>query len=172
MAKGNVTTITHPDGTVSKRKSESRIYTHGVVICRSRESLVEDELATAALYDGHAATAERAVGGEITESRSSWSGGLEYISLKLDGQYAESYVSDRERPTDEELRDGMRKRVAENEARAAKCRDRAEELRRGPAADYGVLRWSSRADLAHKAASGEYGSLVRPGVSIAVVPVD
>jgi hypothetical protein len=172
MAKGKTTTVTHPDGTVSKRTSESRTYTHAVVISRTRESLVADEMSNAAAADERARIAAAAVGGEVTEESRSWSGGLRYITLFLGGEYAGAHVSDKPRPSDEELREGMRKRVKESEARAQEYRDKAAKLGRGPAMQYGVLRWSSRADLAHSAVSGEFGRLVRPGVTVEAVTVD
>jgi hypothetical protein len=172
MAKGNKTTVTHPNGQVSTRTSQSRIYTHAVVISRTRQSMVDDELDQAAEYDSRALTAKRAIDGEVTESSRTWSRGLTYTSLFLGGEYAGAHVSDEPRPSDDQLREEMRERVSRNLAQVSLHRAKAAKIAAGPEMAYGVLRWSSRADLAESAARGEFSALVKPGVKIEAVPVD
>lgn len=168
----NTTKVTHPDGTVSKRTSQNRTYTHAVVMSQTRESLIADALAYAAKFDELAAADLAAVDGEITTESRDWSGGLTYYSLYVGGEYAAAHVSDQPRPSDDDLRAKLRKGAASQSARADEYRARAAKLADSPTVVYGVLRWSSRADLAHKAATGEFGGLVRDGVAVYVQPVD
>lgn len=170
---GNKTTVTHPDGTVSKRTSKTRSYTHAVVLEQTRDYLVDQALTTAAVHDRAAeAFVKAAASGDITEERRDWTGGRTYISLYLGGKFADSYVDDRPRPSDDELRAKHLKRAAEQRAGAEKYRKLAATHAAGPEAVYGVLRWSSRADLAHKAVTGEFSQLVCEGVKVYAVAVD
>lgn len=171
MAK-QTTTVTHPDGRVSKRTSETRVYTHAVVITRTRESLVADALADAEREVSASAKYGAALGGAVTEESKPWSGGLTWTTLYVGGEWAGAHPSDKPRPSDDELqehirrqRDGLRQRADDLLAKAAQAQS-------GPAAAYGVLRWSGSEANALKAARGEYASLVRDGVTIDVVPVD
>lgn len=172
MAK-NTTTVTHEDGTTSTRTSQSRTYTHAVVISRTRESLVQAALRHATDRDDAAAVAEKAATGEITEKTRPWAQGkLTYTDLYVGGEWAGAHVSDEPRPTDDKLRSNLRERADQARRKAATHRAEAETLAAGPDMTYGVLRWSSRADLAERAASGEFAALAGAGVTIYVQPVD
>lgn len=163
------TIVRHPDGTVSKRTSKSRVYSHAVVIEKTAEARAVEQEHAAAIDDAHVARYETAATGAITEDRRpAWAGG-ESVSLYVGGVYAGYYNTAREeRPSDEVLRKVVEDYAANARKRAATYRARAAQERAGTTS-FSVLRWSSREDLARKAAEGEFARMVREGVKVYVV---
>jgi hypothetical protein len=148
----NITTVTHADGTVSRRTSASAIYAFAVEVKRDRrhEALCLRESADAA--DARAARFDAlAETGAVTETRKPWAFGGEYVTLYVGGEFATSFVSDRdERPSDEDARAKVRAYADGARKHAATLRDRAATLDAGPEFTYGIYRWSRTAALAEK----------------------
>lgn len=187
------TTVTHADGTVSTRKSQSRTYTHAVEIAPARAAAYAAwQTAAAAKEEARAAQyrAAAAAGKVVIKSRGfpgtrpeslhdyeatlAGTGGYVYTWCSADGR-TQDIVADGKPIVDvrayliehaTQYAEGIEQRAAELRAEAAKI------LAAGtPVGDYGVLRWSSRADLATKALS-EFDYAVQRGHTIRVVPVD
>jgi hypothetical protein len=153
--------VKHPDGTQSKRTTANREYPFALVheVTRASrvayaESSLENAQENVARYE--AALAD----GTITESRSKWSHGGEYVNLYVGGIWAGAYVTDqKERPTDDALRAALQESIDNAKARVAQCEANVEQAKVSPEVTYGVLRWTSRRDLAEKAVSGEFSGL-------------
>jgi hypothetical protein len=216
----NYTYVTHPDGTVSKRGSKTRAYTHAVV-----EGPI-DPLKYADYLDKQAAEADRTADGieaalvepqvKIKNRNLGWrnedpdvgyNGKHVYhgFEIFLNGAYysANSH-SDSKGVVDvpskythgvepiAEAEDGRgvllpgrdyilavaRDALSTKRLAAVDLRNQAAALRSGDlsslshnALGYGVMRWSSREDLAYKALS-EFAYSVERGHTVYVVPVD
>lgn len=212
MAK-NITTVTHPDGTVSKRSSVRATYTHAVVVGpkdATKAAADADRRAVEADADADALEAAIAAGQVNISSRGfnrrgaadpdagydgehtyhNFSARLAGTSVdwhcdskgmcEVPGEYAAdgTYVSAKGerviKPAREVVLNHAGARVLDRRADAAKYREEAAAHRAGTAdlGGYGVVRWSSREDLARKAADGEFAGYAERGNSVTVVPVD
>ena len=146
-----ITTVTHPDGTVSKRTSARATYGFALEVKwdKRAEGAEKRQAATQWKADSESMT-EAVANGEITEQRRPWSGGREYVDLYINGHYATAYVTDRERPTDDAIRAALAE-YAEHAFENATAYNRlATECETGPEFTYYVTRWSRTADLAEK----------------------
>lgn len=182
MAKANTTTVTHADGSVSKRSSVRATYTHAVVVSRTAASIAAKHRAEAAKCLTAAAEYDVAAQGEILRKQDgkpgSWLGVR--TTVTVGGTYADSTFADGEGGrsseraplTDEQARAAVQAYGDNARERATQSEERAAKAEAGPAVTYAVLRWSSRADLAQKAAAGEFAGLRTEGVEVYVVPVD
>lgn len=165
------TTVTHPDNTVSKRTSKTRTYTHAVVVATSREALVrraqessDNYLAQAAEYVHNAET-----GVYTVESRVSFMDSVRNIA-KIGDTYAGCNY-DGPAPTEAEARENVMEYADHAQRNSDHYAAQAVKHAAGPEVIYSVVRWSSRLDLAEKAAQGEFASST-PGVTVTVVSVD
>ncbi len=214
-----VTTVTHPDGTVDKRTSQGRTYTHAVVVGPGTpESIAAGWRAQAATARGTAAMIRAAIEKGVVHKRSRGyrmdDSVVSYVydlaGTEVQGQRSHTYALVSERGTSDgrsqcapqylrpgdvvvgdsaavaggfpnyvlvETRAHVLAQAAEEAERyersAEKCEARAQAAERGEGlGSYGVVRWSSRRDLAERAAVGEYGSVAAAGHRVYVVPVD
>lgn len=152
-------TFTHPDGTVSKRVSQNRVYPFAVECVRNQygyaNSLeqtdlprVEQRLAAfdaAVEADQWAITAE--VYGSFTSNRLSLIGYgfmASWYTDHTDGR------ADEAEPSREEAAATQRSRML---ATVEHYRNEIAALREGPEFAYSIITWSSRRDLAQKEAS-------------------
>ncbi|HMM95387.1 hypothetical protein [Phycicoccus sp.] len=170
--------VTLPDGTVEKRNSKTRTYTHAVVY--------EQDNAKAAQSLREQAAAQRAKGedlrkkadtGKITETRRPWGGGAEYVDVYVGGEYVAggpigSNLPDFERPTDDELRAKLRGYADGRDREAERLDAKADRLDAGPDKSYSVLRWSGSEQNARSGSrSKEFAHLAETG-RLYVTPVD
>lgn len=179
------TTVTHPDGTVSKRTSKSRAYTHAVVHVETRAHRVADARAdlaraqeqvtkyAAMLADGVVANGERDL-----RPAGAFLGSRQFLTMA--GQYASSYFFDdsipgkteaEQRPSDEAVIAGVQEWHDKAVAYVARAEAAVAKAEASPEVTYGVVRWSSRADLAVKAVA-EFERLAVHGSRLDVVEVD
>jgi hypothetical protein len=184
----NTTTVTHPDGTISTRTSKSRAYTHAVVVSPApaiayaamldavaRTLRDKAEAFRAAAEAGHVTVTDRRIGRVGADDMFSHVAKLTGTDLStwcsadgrtLDGDAAvpvSSYLKDYAYG----MADDADRLAAGREALAAEIRDAGT-----PVGEWGVLRWSSRADLAAKAAAGEFATFATGGRTVSVVAVD
>jgi hypothetical protein len=192
---GNTTTVTHPDGTVSKRTSKTREYTHAIQVSPAdpyilaehfrREAVKADRMA-AKLRDaadvGTITIRSRgfAQDGDSLHSHVATLLGTDreiYTWCSKDGQmntYPEPYPAGAVVvPADQGLRANARRQADAYTASAVKLREQADAtLAAGaPVGAWTVERWSSRQDLAMKAL-GTFAYLTERGHQVRVVPVD
>lgn len=223
------TTVTHPDGTVSKRTSKTRTYAYAVVEgpldpqryadfleAGANESEAKADAIEAALADPHFNRRSRGVGPRNTEDPDQgYSGEHTYhnfeaylvgtaISWHCDSKARASFAEDwaffygytpeildtvvktyangyESRSIVVDVRPyllGVARHDLENlRASVVKTRETVARLRSGDTSDisngngYGVLRWSSREDLAYKALA-EFDYSVAMGHTLSVVAVD
>jgi hypothetical protein len=222
MAKQRNTTVTHPDGSVSKRGSVSATYTHAVVIgpvdpavraahlLRQAEAQEARAAQFAAAADaGLVKVKNRGFGSKDDvgyDGKPSYHGYEVFLDgTKVPGTKGRSYfyVSDHSnskgeveryvRDADGKIVDGPdgygvkeivpgrehliergREAAADAAKNAADLRASAAKWLAGETTDttYGVVRWSRRADLAQKAAAGEFAYAAERGAQVYVVAVD
>lgn len=184
------TTVTHADGTVSTRKSQSRVYTHAVEVSPAPAGKyaayltgqAEKEEARAAKYRAAAAAGKVAIRSRGFTSPSenyhdyqatligtdrdiyTWCSAegltqdIAAVGVVHVGRYLVEYAT----------------RYAEEVERgAAKFRAQAADVLAagGQVGAYGVVRWSSRADLAARSL-GEFDYATARGSTVRVVSVD
>lgn len=190
------TTVTHADGTVSTRASKTRTYSHAVEVGPAPAATYAARLtAEANRYEAEAAALRAAIASPQVVLRDR---GLHSVSdyyapdpmvayeATLVGSKRISAWSNREGKTTRLASEGggiedvvnelVRRaegQVKWYESEAAKTHAEAFEiLAKGePVGGYGVVRWSSRADLAARAIS-EFDYLVQKGHTVRVVEVD
>ena len=216
----NITTVTHPDGVVSKRTSERATYTYAVVIepgspqaiaaghrANARQALATAESLRAAAATGKVTRRDRrfrstdpdtfhAFDYNLAGTKVRGQKGHAYYSISVRGNSAGTSVTFPEYlhssiqviPGTETVEYGSNmgqvnagqfaigtalQRAEALEEAAAKSEQAAVAAEQGEGlGGYGVLRWSSRRDLAEKAASGEFSGLAASGRKVRVVPVD
>jgi hypothetical protein len=192
-----LTTVTHADGTVSTRKSKTRVYTHAIEASpapadRYAAHLIQQAGAqevkalnlrtAAAVGKGH--IKDRGLGGRTAEGHHSHCATLDGTDIytwcgadQLTEDFSGPYVAGATRPLvpvlpyliglARESADRADRRAAELRAEAAAVLTAAV-----PVGEYLVPRWSSRADLAHAALSEFAGYYTAQGCTVRVVPVD
>jgi hypothetical protein len=191
MGKKRTTTVTHPDGTVSTRKSETRTYTHAVEVGPApaeamaayldRQAAKLDAAATALREAAEAARVtiqDRRLGGnarDLITHVAKLAGTDVYTWCSADGR-TNSYREGADGAVVDVapyLRDCARDNAAAREDGAAKNRSEAAAIRAAgvPVGSWDVVRWSSRADLAH-AATKEFDHLAAQGRPVRAVAVD
>lgn len=156
-----VTTVSHPDGTVSKRTSARATYTHAAVVKTDEREQAEHYRALAAAAEAEAQRQDAAaLLGKVTEESRPWSRGATYHDVYVGGQWAGSYVTagpeggwDKERLTDDEYRAAVARSAESSRESAAQYRATADAKDAGPEFTYGVYRWSRNAALAAKGAA-------------------
>lgn len=169
-------TVTHPDGTVSKRSSQSREYTHAVVEAVTRQYFVD--LAQSRVDDlrKFIAQHEEALKADyVAKETARWAFGGTRTSAYLGGQYVTAW-NDKEGETPQDLsledaREIIQERIRETRVRLAQALARVEQEKARPDLSYGVVRWSSSEALAIKAANGEFAPRYS-GITVTVKPVD
>lgn len=164
-------TVTHADGTVSKRTSESRTYTHAVEVGTRRSTTVAREEAAVAEMRQRVATLEAALAdGTMTRAERPWWGGTEtYVTVSIGGEYAGAWVEtlEGEPKKPEEVLDveaakaSIASRIEQERHTLARYEDRARLAERGPEIAWTVLSWSSSAALAEKASRSARHDVVR-----------
>jgi hypothetical protein len=184
------TTVTHADGTVSTRTSKTRIYTHAVEVSPAPAAAYAAWLTrradkSAALADAFRAAATEA---KVTVKSRGFRTSNDLVgyqaTLAGTGGYIYTWCSADGRTEDHRtggaivgvvsylVRSALG--MADTYQKAAeKARTQAHTvLMTGtPVGDYGIVRWSSRADLAAKALS-EFDHHAAQGSTVRVVPVD
>jgi hypothetical protein len=171
-------TVTHTDGTVSRRSSARAEYAFAVEVksdMREEASALRDN---AKARDEHAAKCDAAaLLGEVTEESRPWSRGATYTEVSVGGEWAGSYVTagpeggwERARLTDDAYRAEVARKAEEARENAAAYRAKADALDAGPEFTYGVYRWSRTAALAEKGAREV--TWLKGRSSVRVVPVD
>jgi hypothetical protein len=184
------TTVTHADGTVSKRSSKTRVYTHAVEISPApAEKLAANLLRKAQEATARAAQLRKAADeGQVRIAPRGFRISNDYISYQatLAGtdRYIYTYCSADGRTEDVlngreivpvvgYLVDSARHAVGQHEETAAKLTAQAAEVLADgkPVGEYRIVRWSSSAVLAGKALS-EFDAYVAAGCTVRVVPVD
>jgi hypothetical protein len=193
---GNVTTVTHPDGTVSKRTSKTMTYTHAVQVSPAdpyilaeyfrREAIKSNENATKlrTAADARQVTVRsRGFGqvapGDLNSHQATLSGTDREIFTwcSADGHtrsYPEPYPAEAVLvPVEEYLAESARRSADAYVARATALREQADATLAAcsPVGSWSVERWSTRQDLAHKAVA-TFRYLVERGHRVTVVPVD
>lgn len=190
------TTVTHADGTVSTRKSQTRTYSHAVEIGpaaataaaagKIREAERNEATATqltAAADAGKVVITDRGFrSDESLYSHQATLAGTKnengnptvFTWCSADGR-TRSYQGDEPVVVDAAayLIESARLKAAQREADAASLRAEAAEITAAgaPVGTYWVARWSSRADLAHKALT-EFAFYAAAGYTVRAVPVD
>lgn len=172
-----ITTVTHPDGTVSRRTSERADYQFAVVVTEAAETLALEEDARADLCRAEAEALQAALAdGTVTTTTRPWSGGGAYVDVSIGGAWAAGGVDcpaeGKAAPTEAEALAKLAEQITSRLANAAWHDERAAAHRAGAPTRYRVVRWSARAANAYQAARGEFGTLNRPGCSVDVVGVD
>jgi hypothetical protein len=166
------TTVTHPDGTASKRTSQRAEYRFAVVVETDQRHEAE---ALRSFAEGRAAeawsmlrAAETLPIDEIVTPLV----GRPYHRFHIGGHYAGAYHEGSQvRPTPEEIRHRLMDDAERLRQYATTLREQADALDAGPEITYSVYRWSRSADLAEKGRLEIVDSL--GGRSRAyVVPVD
>jgi hypothetical protein len=190
MGKKRLTTVTHPDGTVSRRTSETRTYTHAVAVGPAPAEAMAAYLdrrateleAAAAVLREAAATAkvtirDRGLGGnsrDLITHVAKLAGTEVYTWCSADGR-TESHRTETTEVVEvgPYVRESARSGAEWREKEAANLLSRAAEIRAAgaPVGEWGVVRWSSRADLA-QAALSTFDHLAAQGSPVQVVPVD
>lgn len=186
----NLTTVTHADGSVSKRKSKTMTYTHAIEVGPApAEALAKSNERRATDFDMKAAKLrEAASAGKFIIRNRGFSGPVEelvsheaklpgtdiYTLCSADGR-TESYRDGTKTvvKVGGYLREGAINSAEHYEEQAAKLRAEAVEIREAgkPVGGYGVVRWSSSAMLATKALSS-FKHYSDQGYAVRVVPVD
>lgn len=190
------TTVTHADGTVSIRKSQSRTYTHAIeegpapaaayaayLVRQAERSEANAAKLRAAAERGSVVVRSRGFSSPgqyhdheaILRGTESAKGNAQiYTWCSADGR-TQDVVADGKPIVDVRayLIEYATRYAEEIERGAVKGRaEAAEVLAAGtPVGTYGILRWSLRADLAVKALS-EFDYAVQRGHTVRVVPVD
>lgn len=160
--------VTHPDGTISKRNSKTRDYTHAVVFEQDNRKHAAYLRKQADRDRARAAEVRKAADGPITEERSSGGSTTMYVG----GEYAGWVAPGADRPSDEDLRAKVRADADDHDANALAKDQEIEELENGPETSYNVVRWSGSADNALKAKnSNDWADMRRYGRMV-VVEVD
>jgi len=190
------TTVTHPDGTVSTRTSQTRTYTHAVAIGPAPAEAYAANLIRSAERAEAAAQTIRAAAdaGKVTiRSRGFRSTGsataLDYVA-KLVGSdvytwcnaggmtdtYPQPYPAPSVLvPVGAYLVDTARENAEQRDADAHKARARALAIRAAgvPVGQWEIGRWSSREDLARKCAAGsDFAHCREAGHPVVAVEVD
>lgn len=146
------TTVRHPDGTMSTRTSKKAVYTYAVETCETAVWRVNQALSEATRLDGEADRYRAARPGPITRRlRPGFGAHLGTYWVEVGGVYVGSYAEDAEPMTDAEADAVMGHYIHNAVERAAQARQTAEDQRTTPHV-YGVVRWSSRGELAVKEA--------------------
>lgn len=180
-----LTTVTHADGTVSTRKSKTRVYTHAIEV-----SPAPADRYAAYLIGQAEAQEEKAL--NLRTAASLGKGTIRSRGFKTQDDHV-SYAATltgtdiytwcgEDRLTEHNgelvpvlpyLIDSARRSAEYADSQAAKLRAEAAEVlaARQPVGKYGILRWSSRADLAGKALS-EFDTYTHQGHTLRVWPVD
>jgi hypothetical protein len=191
MAAARKTTVTHADGTVSTRKSQTRTYSHAVEVSPAPAAAYAANLNRKAdSLAARAANLRAAADAGVVHVRSrGFSTADPYIShdATLLGTDREiSWHSNAAGQIKDTLTDGSpivnardylvayaRKQATVWDEQAAKTRQEAADVLAAgtPVGNYFVARWSSRADLAAKALS-EFDHLCAAGHAVRAVAVD
>lgn len=196
MASKNTTTVTHPDGTVSKRTSKTREYTHAIQVSPAdprilaaymlREADQSDAKAAklrAAADAGQVVVRSRGFGKEDADNFHShqailkgtdrvvftWCSAAGQTESWPDRWPAPAVIV----PVKEYLTESARTSAASFEAAAVRLRAEAADILKAgvPVGSWTVERWSSRWDLADKARS-TFAYLAERGHQVRVVAVD
>jgi hypothetical protein len=190
MGKKRFTTVTHPDGTVSRRGSETMTYTHAVEVGPAPAEAMAAYLERQAAKSTADATAlreaaasakvtirSRGLGGDprdLVSHVAKLAGTEVYTWCSPDGR-TESHRTETTQVVEvgQYLRESAISSAEAREESAAKLLGQAAEIRAAgvPVDGWGVVRWSTRADLAHKATK-EFDHLAAQGRPVRVVPVD
>jgi hypothetical protein len=164
-------TVTHTDGTVSRRSSARAEYAFAVEVKTDERDHAAHLRARAAEVSARQAEVLVAAQGDITEERKPWPFGGEYVTLKVGGEFATAYPTERdERPSDEAIRAALLDQAAQMTKNIDGLRAQADRLDAGPEFTYGVYRWSRTEALAAKGAKEVTWLTGRS--SVRVVPVD
>lgn len=193
---GNITTVTHPDGTVSKRTSKTRTYTHAIQVSPADPRILAASMLRQADLNAAQAAKLRAAadaGVVFIKSRGfadsrpdslhshqailkgtnreifTWCSATGQTDTFPQPWPAPSVVGN----VEQSLRADARKQADGLDAGAVSLRaDAADILKAGvPVGSWSVERWSSRWDLADKAL-GTFAYLAERGHQVTVVPVD
>lgn len=158
-------TVTHPDDSVATRKSENAVYTHAVVVVIDR-SAKADYLESVEVVEAEAErerTVKTLAEGESVERRSSYGDYIQCTYFKVLGGHEVWTGDNRDKPVWDE--------VARIDGRIQSLTDEIARLREAGGLAYSVVRWSSRRDLAQKAADGEFSRISRPYRTVEVAEV-
>lgn len=169
-------TVTHPDGTVSKRSSQSREYTHAVVEAVQRQYFVDQAQERVDDLRKHIANLQEALKADhLDKSTTPWAFGGTRTSAYLGGQYVTAWNDAEGEPAQdlslEDAREIFETRIKETRVRLAQALARVEQEKARPEISYGAVRWSSSEALALKAANGEFAPRSRY-ITVTVKPVD
>lgn len=153
------TQVTHPDGTVSTRKSKTRDYYWAIEVKTDEHAVARDKHQTVQEVERSQESLERAIAGGQwrTEPHDFGQGTTTYFYLVDPVTGNEHWIgSDRhgaEWAADQELDKlaAIAKQRAELVGRRARVLDEAAKLEAGPQYSYGVMRWSERKESADQA---------------------
>lgn len=191
MTETRKTTVTHADGTVSRRASKTRTYSHAVEVspapaeayAADLDRQARDRRDTAARYRaaadaGHVTIKSRGFGtiNPDVSHQATLSGTDGYIYTWCNADaITHTLPSQGAQPVHvtEDLPRHARDTAANYDTAAEKLEAEAAAVRTAgvPVGRYGVARWSSRADLAAKALA-EFEYLTAKGHQLRVVAVD
>lgn len=166
-------TVTHPDGSVSKRSSQNALYTFTIVrevSLAARVTKAEETMRSAQEMLDNAIRARAA--GVVTHMGRPWFEGSTYVNVEVGGEWITSYVSPKVEPmSDAEALALQDVKIVGYREYLEHTTEGLDKARRGPQMRYKVMRWSRTRDLATKALS-EFGKYPNRGVREYVVPVD
>lgn len=168
-----LTTVTHPDGSVSKRTSKSHVYTYAVEVAIPRAYYVTEaedglERCLRVRAEVEAALAD----GTIVRACDPWSRSQTWETATVGGHYATSYDNRREIPSDDVVLARLARSLDSTQESERSRRKTLAKAQNMPETVYKTARWSSREDLARKAADGEFAFWITKGATVTVVPVD
>lgn len=149
--------VTHPDGTISVRSSQNRVYPFAVEVRIDQHEQAAGRRREAA---EHRARATLAAGEVVFRTeKSGWSAAWtrhSYIAYTLAGEkvtYVTSHTHDKPAPSDDELREQLAEIRAHWLGTADRLEATADRLLAGPRYEWGVETWNSRRELSVKAAA-------------------
>ena len=155
--------VTHPDGTMSVRSSQNRVYPYAVEVAIDQHAEAAKKQTEAADYRARAAKADDPGVTFRHNDTGPWPASLgggrriHVDAYTAEGEkitYVEGYRTPAEPdPSEQKLRDGLAE-VRDNWLATAQRLDAAAaRLLAGPRLAYGVVTWNSRRDLSEKAAA-------------------
>ncbi|WBQ03829.1 hypothetical protein [Kribbella sp. CA-293567] len=174
------TTVTHPDGTVSKRNSVSKVYTHAIEVADDNHMEAAELARLAERREAEAEQYSRALAeGHVVIRAERWAFGGRRLKFALidtatDAElYAGAHIVTDEgvlatNSKEADVPSSAAHTIESLTADAARLRKQAAKLAAGPQTSYGVVRWSQT----ERSAVAALASFNRAGRVARVVPVD